>query len=42
MAARAKFDSDAPYLTHPRAAAIHYEPLPTAVLRQLARMAVQS
>lgn len=38
MAARAKFDSDAPYLTHPRAAAIHYEPLPTAVLRQLARL----
>lgn len=32
------FDSDAPYLTHPRAAAIHYEPLPADALAQLARL----
>lgn len=39
MAARAKFDSDAPYLTHPRAAVIYYEPFPAHLLSQLARLA---
>jgi hypothetical protein len=32
------FDSDAPYLTHPRSSALHYEPLPAEALAQLARL----
>ena len=33
---RARFDSDQPYLTHPRAAVIAYEPLAAAPLKALA------
>lgn len=38
MAARPTFDPDSPYITHPRAAVVHYAPLPETVLRQLARL----
>lgn len=33
------FDSDAAYEYHPRAAVIHYEPLPADAMRQLQRLA---
>lgn len=32
---RTRLDMDAPYLTHPRAAALHYAPLPSDTLRAL-------
>lgn len=35
---RASRYTDEAYLFHPRAAALHYEPLPTDTLRQLARL----
>ena len=38
MAARPRFDSDAPYVTHPRSGALHFEPLPDDTLRQLANL----
>jgi hypothetical protein len=38
MAARPTFDPDSAYITHPHAAALHYEPLPAALARQLANL----
>lgn len=36
MAARARFDTDDPYIVHPRSAALCYEPLPVETLHALA------
>lgn len=38
MAARPDFDPDSAYIVHPRAAVVHYAPLPEDTLRQLARL----
>ena len=39
MSARQPYDPDSPYITHHRAAAIHYQPLPADAMRQLQRLA---
>lgn len=36
MAARPRFDPDAPYIVHPRSAALYYAPFPAETLHALA------